>query len=68
MLPIQSVWGGATDESLPACAAPRWKEADDLGFKYAHGDKRHWSSRETTKKVFYSSPPENCLTSHETVG
>lgn len=51
MLPIQSVWGGATDESLPARAAPRWKEADDLGFKYAHGDKRHWSSRETTKKV-----------------
>jgi hypothetical protein len=53
MLPIQSVWGGATDESLPARAAPRWKEADDLGFKYAHGDKRHWSSRETTKKVPY---------------
>ncbi|KAH9855110.1 hypothetical protein C2E23DRAFT_724537 [Lenzites betulinus] len=50
LLPFQSVWGGTTDTSLPARSAPRRAEADALGFVYAHGDTRHWSSRETTKK------------------
>ncbi|KAL1936970.1 hypothetical protein VTO73DRAFT_2825 [Trametes versicolor] len=49
MLPFQSVWGGKTAESLPSTQAARRAEADTLGFKYAHGDTRHWSSRETTK-------------------
>ena len=50
-LPIQSVWGGKTAESLPSKKAARRNEADERGFTYAHGDKRHWSSRETTKDV-----------------
>ncbi|EIW56579.1 uncharacterized protein TRAVEDRAFT_107282, partial [Trametes versicolor FP-101664 SS1] len=50
MLPFQSVWGGKTAESLPSTKAARRNEADALGFKYAHGDTRHWSSRETTKE------------------
>ncbi|EJD34074.1 hypothetical protein AURDEDRAFT_76493 [Auricularia subglabra TFB-10046 SS5] len=49
MLPFHSIWGGSTAKSLPAANAPCRAEADALGFKYAHGDKRHWSSRETTK-------------------
>ncbi|KAI0358757.1 hypothetical protein OH77DRAFT_1397063 [Trametes cingulata] len=49
-LPFQSVWGGSTDASLPSKKAPRRSEADELGFVYAHGDTRHWSSKETTKK------------------
>ncbi|EJD32784.1 hypothetical protein AURDEDRAFT_77456 [Auricularia subglabra TFB-10046 SS5] len=52
MLPFHSIWGGSTDKSLPAANAPRRTEADALGFKYAHGDTRHWSSRETTKMVW----------------
>lgn len=68
MLPIQSVWGGTTDESLPAHAAPRWKEADDLGFKYAHGDKRHWSSRETAKNVIFFYSLKVFLINRGTVG
>lgn len=51
MLPFQSVWGGKTAELLPSTKAARRNEADALGFKYAHGDTRHWSSRETTKEV-----------------
>ncbi|KAL1943445.1 hypothetical protein VTO73DRAFT_4520 [Trametes versicolor] len=50
MLPFQSVWGGSSDTSLPSKSAPRRSEADDIGFVYAHGDTRHWSSRDTTKK------------------
>ncbi|OSC97296.1 hypothetical protein PYCCODRAFT_1377428 [Trametes coccinea BRFM310] len=50
MLPFQSVWGGSTEASLPSKQAPRRDEADQLGFTYAHGDTRHWSSKETTKK------------------
>ncbi|OSD06981.1 hypothetical protein PYCCODRAFT_1359876 [Trametes coccinea BRFM310] len=50
ILPFQSVWGGSTEASLPAKDAPRRGEADRLGFVYAHGDTRHWSSKETTKK------------------
>ncbi|KAI9057076.1 hypothetical protein FKP32DRAFT_1584394 [Trametes sanguinea] len=50
ILPFQSVWGGSTEASLPSKDAPRRDEADRLGFKYAHGDTRHWSSKETTKK------------------
>ncbi|KAG8780885.1 hypothetical protein FRC12_022488 [Ceratobasidium sp. 428] len=48
-LPFQSVWGGKTEGSLPNKAAPRRAEADQLGFTFAHGDKRHWSSLSTTK-------------------
>ncbi|EIW57159.1 uncharacterized protein TRAVEDRAFT_125658 [Trametes versicolor FP-101664 SS1] len=50
LLPFQSVWGGTTKASLPSSQAPRRSEADKLGFVYAHGDTRHWSSKETTKK------------------
>ncbi|KAJ3007872.1 hypothetical protein NUW54_g3377 [Trametes sanguinea] len=50
LLPFQSVWGGTTNVSLPSTEAPRRAEADELGFVYAHGDTRHWSSKETTKK------------------
>ncbi|KAI9059118.1 hypothetical protein FKP32DRAFT_1580172, partial [Trametes sanguinea] len=50
LLPFQSVWGGTTEASLPSRDAPRREEADALGFKYAHGDTRHWSSKETTKQ------------------
>ncbi|KAF7799758.1 hypothetical protein EIP86_011000 [Pleurotus ostreatoroseus] len=50
ILPFQSVWGGSTNSSLPAKDAPRRAEADTLGFTYAHGDTRHWSSRQTTKE------------------
>ncbi|KAJ3005260.1 hypothetical protein NUW54_g4424 [Trametes sanguinea] len=50
ILPFQLVWGGTTDVSLPSKLAPHRQEADELGFVYAHGDTRHWSSKETTKK------------------
>ncbi|PCH33286.1 hypothetical protein WOLCODRAFT_60336, partial [Wolfiporia cocos MD-104 SS10] len=50
ILPFQSVWGGTTDESLPACSAHQCAEADALGFIYAHGDTCHWSSRDSTKE------------------
>jgi hypothetical protein len=49
MLPIQSIWGGKTAASLPSRQAVN--EADEKGFTYGHGDKRHWSSLETTKAV-----------------
>ncbi|EJD36108.1 hypothetical protein AURDEDRAFT_74619 [Auricularia subglabra TFB-10046 SS5] len=49
MLPFQSVWGGVSADSLPSPRAPRWEEAKKLGFTFAHGDKRHWSSRASTK-------------------
>ncbi|KAG9118568.1 hypothetical protein FRC07_006863 [Ceratobasidium sp. 392] len=50
ILPFQSVWGGTTDASLPSADAARRKEADELGFQFAHGDTRHWSSLHTTKE------------------
>ncbi|KAF8599985.1 hypothetical protein BDV93DRAFT_448469 [Ceratobasidium sp. AG-I] len=49
ILPVQSVWGGTTNMSLPKANAPRRDEADLHGFTYAHGDKRHWSSLDSTK-------------------
>ncbi|CDO77467.1 hypothetical protein BN946_scf184902.g1 [Trametes cinnabarina] len=55
ILQFQSVWGGSTKASLPSKDAPRRDEADQLGFKYAHGDTCHWSSKETTKKVHSSA-------------
>ncbi|KAI0772980.1 hypothetical protein BD413DRAFT_473705, partial [Trametes elegans] len=51
LLPFQSVWGGSSAASLPSKEAPRQAEADKLGFVYAHGDTRHWSSRDTTKQA-----------------
>lgn len=48
MLPFQSVWGGTTAASLPSKKSAWYSEAKDLGFTYAHGDTRHWSSWETT--------------------
>lgn len=48
MLPFQSVWGGSSPASLPSKRAARYEEANELGFKWVHGDSRHWSSRETT--------------------
>ncbi|KAH9840658.1 uncharacterized protein C8Q71DRAFT_675425, partial [Rhodofomes roseus] len=50
IIPFQSVWGGTTDQSLPSRSDPNWPTANLLGFRYAHGDTRHWSSRETTKQ------------------
>lgn len=48
MLPFQSVWGGNSPASLPSKQAVRYEEAQKLGFKWVHGDTRHWSTRETT--------------------
>ena len=47
--------GGSMAASLPALSAPCQNEADSLGFTYAHGDKHHWSSCDTTKEVSVSS-------------
>ncbi|PCH39630.1 hypothetical protein WOLCODRAFT_85994, partial [Wolfiporia cocos MD-104 SS10] len=56
ILPFQSVWGGTTDESLPAHSAHQCAEADALRFIYAHGDTHHWSSQELTKEKHHLLP------------
>ncbi|KZV94983.1 hypothetical protein EXIGLDRAFT_611197, partial [Exidia glandulosa HHB12029] len=50
LLPFQTVWGGKRADSLPSPAADGWAEAEALGFKHAHGDTRHWSSRQSMKE------------------
>jgi len=52
ILPLQTIWGGKTNTSLPSQEALRRDEADSHGFIYGHGDKHHWSSLVTTKEVY----------------
>ena len=51
ILPLQTIWGGKTDVSLPSHQALRRTEANENGFTYGNGDKLHWSSLATTKEV-----------------
>ncbi|KIM91807.1 hypothetical protein PILCRDRAFT_914 [Piloderma croceum F 1598] len=50
ILPLQTIWGGKTDVRLPSHQALRRTEANENGFTYGNGDKRHWSSLATTKE------------------
>ncbi|EIW85803.1 hypothetical protein CONPUDRAFT_41018, partial [Coniophora puteana RWD-64-598 SS2] len=50
VLPIQYIFKGSTNRSLPSASAPRMSEASDLGFLYSLNRLNYWSDLRTMQQ------------------